>query len=241
MARTNYSTYLAIKRKILEIFRTEEFPNNKLPAESKLAQRLGISLVTLREALLMLALEGYVTKQHGSGNYVHPSAINFENRSYYFADCLQRDGYEVALDLLEQAYLPADERQAHFLQVKKGDKLLRNRILYRADGQPAILTLGHIAAANLVRADVESMDFEQVHVLIEEFCGKDLAHSLNEYLPMALPEWLAPIFERPVGSPIICMEQTFYSTYDEPVLYNLHYVCPGLYKIKTLQNWALGN
>ena len=44
------------------------FEDNKLPSEPLLAQKLGISLVTLREALLMLALEGYITKRHGSGN-----------------------------------------------------------------------------------------------------------------------------------------------------------------------------
>lgn len=241
MARTNYSAYLAIKRKVLDIFRTEQFPNNKLPPESKLAERLGISLVTLREALLMLALEGYVTKQHGSGNYIHPSALDYENRSYYFADCLKRDGYATTLEVLDQSFLPADDRQAEFLGIAPGDKLLRNRILYRADGKPAILTMGHIPAANLIRQDVEHMDFQQVHVLIDDFCGNDVAHSLNEYMPLGLPEGLESLFELPAGSPIICMEQVFYSTRDVPVLYNLHYVYPNRYKIRTLQNWALGN
>ena len=106
MARTNYSTYLAIKRRILDIFRSEKFENNKLPPESQLAKRLGISLVTLREALLMLALEGYITKRHGSGNYIHPSALDYENRSYYFMECLKRDGFEPSLEILEQTYIP---------------------------------------------------------------------------------------------------------------------------------------
>ena len=65
MSRTNYSAYMAIKNKILEIFRTETFERNKLPSEAALANRLGISLVTLRESLMMLALEGYITKRTG--------------------------------------------------------------------------------------------------------------------------------------------------------------------------------
>ena len=126
MARTNYSTYLAIKRRILDIFRSEKFENNKLPPESQLAKRLGISLVTLREALLMLALEGYITKRHGSGNYIHPSALDYENRSYYFMECLKRDGFEPSLEILEQTYIPADERLAGFLRISPGDRLLRS-------------------------------------------------------------------------------------------------------------------
>ena len=48
MGRTNLSSYMEVKRRLLEIFRTERFPDNKLPSEEKLAKRLGISLVTLR-------------------------------------------------------------------------------------------------------------------------------------------------------------------------------------------------
>ena len=241
MARTNYSTYLAIKRKILDIFRSEKFENNKLPPESQLSKRLGISLVTLREALLMLALEGYITKRHGSGNYIHPSALGFENRSYYFMECLKRDGFEPSMEVLEQTYIPADEHLAGLLKLSPGDRLLRNRLLYKADGKPAILTVGHIPAAYLIRTDIENMDFLQLHVMLEEFCGKDLAHSLCEILPLGLPDGMESLFELPAGSPITYMEQVFYSIQDDPILCNLHYIYPNRYKIRTLQNWALGN
>lgn len=241
MARTNYSTYLAIKRRILDIFRSEKFENNKLPPESQLAKRLGISLVTLREALLMLALEGYITKRHGSGNYIHPSALDYENRSYYFMECLKRDGFEPSLEILEQTYIPADERLAGFLRISPGDRLLRSRLLYRADGKPAILTLSHVPAAYLTRSEIENMDFLQLHVLLEDFCGRDLAHSLCEIMPLGLPEGMEGLFELPAGSPITYMEQVFYSTQDVPVLCNMHYIYPNRYKIRTLQNWALGN
>ena len=58
MAKTNYSTYIAIKNRVLAMMKDNAFEDNKLPSEPLLAQKLGISLVTLREALLMLALEG---------------------------------------------------------------------------------------------------------------------------------------------------------------------------------------
>jgi len=95
MGNTNLSTYMAVKRQLLGIFRTERFPGNKLPSEEKLAQRLGISLVTLREGMLMLALEGYITKRHGVGNFVHPSVLDPTNHldlGFSFADGFRQSG-----------------------------------------------------------------------------------------------------------------------------------------------------
>lgn len=241
MARTNYSAYMAIKRQLLQIFKTEKFENNKLPPESALAARLGISLVTLREALLMLALEGYITKRHGSGNYIHPSALDYENRSYYFCDCLENDGYETDIKLMKHEVIPiADPEAAEHLGIQLGDDVLQNTLYYMADGQPAIVTIGNIPASILVREDLRVEDFHHVHVLISKYTHRDLAHSLNEYLPMGLPEDLVPVFGLPAGTPIIGSKQTFYDVQDNPVLYNTHYFYPNRYRVKALQNWDLG-
>ena len=239
MSRTNYSAYMAIKKQILEIFTKETFEKNKLPSEAALAERLGISLVTLREALLMLALEGYISKRHGSGNYVHPSTLDYENRSCYFAECLKKDGYEVEIRLRGQSWQRADADLAGLLRLREGEKVLRNEIVYLADGKPAILTVGHIPDALLVRRDVEKMSFAKIHVLIHDYCQRDVAHSLNEYMPMGLPQELSDLFELPAGTPIIASDQIFYDVYDNPVLFNRHYFYPGVYKVKTLQNWDL--
>ena len=100
------------------------FEDNKLPSEPLLAQKLGISLVTLREALLMLALEGYITKRHGSGNYIHKSALDFENRSIYFADCLEKEGYKATSEVLERKFISAESK------LKKLLKFIEMKILY---------------------------------------------------------------------------------------------------------------
>jgi GntR family transcriptional regulator len=48
-------------------------PGQKLPAEGVLAEQLGISRPTLREALYMLEIEGLIIRKHGLGTYISPS------------------------------------------------------------------------------------------------------------------------------------------------------------------------
>jgi DNA-binding LacI/PurR family transcriptional regulator len=48
-------------------------PGQRLDSESALVTRLGVSAVTLRQAISALAQEGLIERRHGSGNYVGPS------------------------------------------------------------------------------------------------------------------------------------------------------------------------
>ncbi len=45
-------------------------PGERLPAERKLSERLGVSLPSLREAIKNLASKGLVTSRHGGGTYI---------------------------------------------------------------------------------------------------------------------------------------------------------------------------
>ena len=240
MSRTHYSAYMAIKNKILEIFRTETFERNKLPSEAALANRLGISLVTLRESLMMLALEGYITKRHGSGNYVHPSTLDYENRSYYFTEYLKKEGYRASIKLLSQEWRGANEEEAASLKIKVGDELLVNTLVYLADDHPAVYTVGRLPAQLLIRRDVEDMEFSHIHVLIRDYMGRDVAHALNEYIPMTVPEDLREIFQVKPNTPLDSSHQVFYDITDLPVVYNTHFFNPDYYRLRTLQNWDLG-
>lgn len=45
-------------------------PGDQIDAETKLAERFGVSVLTMREALRSLAQEGIIERRHGSGTYV---------------------------------------------------------------------------------------------------------------------------------------------------------------------------
>ncbi|HIY21440.1 MAG TPA: GntR family transcriptional regulator [Candidatus Flavonifractor merdigallinarum] len=240
MSRTNYSAYMAIKNKIMEIFRSETFEKNKLPSEAALANRLGISLVTLRESLMMLALEGYITKRHGSGNYVHPSTLDYENRIYCYTEYLHKKGYHAGIQLFAQEWTPANQREAEMLGVQEGERLLVNRLVYLADEHPAIYTIHRIPARLLIREDVAQMPFAQIHILIRDYMGRELAHALNDYQPIAAQGTYAQRLALAEETPILSNHQVFYDISDQELVYSTNYFHPEYYQLRTLQNWDLG-
>ena len=63
--------YLQIADKLRDLIQQQGFaPNGRLPSERELAQTLGVSRPSVREALVALELEGRVEIRMGSGVYI---------------------------------------------------------------------------------------------------------------------------------------------------------------------------
>ena len=243
MAATNLSSYMAVKRRLLDMFRSETFPGNKLPPEDQLAKRLGISLVTLREALMMLTLEGYLTKRHGVGNFIHPSALDPTNRvdqGFSFADTFRRNGRTPGMKMLFLGIEPASPARAERLQVHPESLLQRYETIYTADAHPGVFTISRLSLDLVKRPFRPEEQNWYIHECIWDHCGKKLAHSLNDYQAVAADEKVAALFELPKGTPLLYCEQLFYDVQDVPVLLNVHYFHPQHYGMRVLQNWNIG-
>lgn len=242
MARTNYSTYSVIKRKIIDMFRDYESGEKKLPPEAQLAEILDVSISTLREVLVVLALEGYITKKHGVGNFIHPSTLDIGNRSVFFADNLKSNGYTVEIQLLKQEREIPDEEITVSLRMPRDEEMLSSTTVHLANQEVAIYTQVYIPTHLLVKDDsvINVHEYERLNEMVWRHCRRNLAHSLNDYVPVGLSQDMADIFKLPVSTPVITNRQVFYDTYDEPVMYCLNYFHPQKYRVTTLQNWALG-
>jgi GntR family transcriptional repressor for pyruvate dehydrogenase complex len=67
--------YQQIADRIRGLIQSKHFPpSSRLPAERELAQQLGVSRPSLREALIALEIDGSVEIRSGSGIYVCPTA-----------------------------------------------------------------------------------------------------------------------------------------------------------------------
>jgi GntR family phosphonate transport system transcriptional regulator len=112
-------------------------PGSRLPPESELAQRFGVNRHTLRRALGVLARQGRVRAQQGSGTYVgSPPLVYPITPRTRFSDIVSQAGREAQGELLSVTHVEADDLQARDLGLAPGASLLRLEQLHRADGVP---------------------------------------------------------------------------------------------------------
>ena len=67
--------YVSVYHKLYELIMDGTFPSeSKLPTEPELAKMLGVSRMTLRQALALLQDDGLVSSIHGKGNFITRSS-----------------------------------------------------------------------------------------------------------------------------------------------------------------------
>jgi len=60
-------------------------PGEKLPSERKLADLLGVSRASIREAIQALAFSGYLEVNHGKGTFITDSAVKYDEICNFFS------------------------------------------------------------------------------------------------------------------------------------------------------------
>lgn len=150
-------------------------PGSQLPGEVHLAEKLGVTRITLRRALQQLQQEGHLTARKGVGAFVrsHPSVLVVRDGSR-FAESLRADGKSVTTrtTVLEQEF--ADAAAAEHLRLTPGAPVIRLRRVRAADGQPIYISTKVFPAALLP-------DFATVYSRRQSVTDVFIAHGIQKY------------------------------------------------------------
>ena len=77
MAKANLSS--SVKNYLYQYIRSMDIKDNmKLPPESELSAKLGVSRVTVRRALDEMENEGIILRMQGRGTFVNPEALKIQ-------------------------------------------------------------------------------------------------------------------------------------------------------------------
>jgi GntR family transcriptional regulator len=123
-------------------------PNRRIPSERELSLLLGVSRMTIRQALLAMIADGILYTRSGKGTYVAERKIEqpLQRLTSFSQDILAR-GMRPASRVLEAELLPAPPELAHSLAILPGAELIRIRRLRLADDEPVALETSHLPHA----------------------------------------------------------------------------------------------
>ena len=203
----------------------------RLPRESVLAEKLGISRTQLRDILASLEREGFITRRHGVGTVINRHVLNVRTRTdieVEFLDMIRQSGYEPAVAFAVSQEDAADAHTAHQLCIPEGTPILRISRLCTADGRPAIYCEDILERA-LIRRDFTPDDLRRpIFSFLEEFCGVSPYLDLTDLRSAAADDALAELLAVSAGAPLLFLDEVDYDIEGRPVFCSREYFVDGV-------------
>ncbi|MEG0897905.1 MAG: GntR family transcriptional regulator [Ruthenibacterium sp.] len=223
------------KREIYRYIKSMNFEkSNKLPREEALAVQIGVSRITIRQALNDLAAEGIIFRRQGKGTFVNVNSLNIKVKfspCMEFSQMIQNSGYTPSVKLLRIAKIERDETICSFLQMNADEKLVVTEKLFFADTEICAFCRDYFSLSLIGGEDAfaafsnyEDSVFKYIYqqsgqkiewdkVEIDTVLSTDIA-GLSQYVDM----------EKIGVKPFLYLKGINYSTNDRPLIYANEYI-----------------
>lgn len=219
---------------LLAAIRDGAFADGRLPPESELAARLGVSRTTLRAALQALADDGLISRRRRSGTVVTPHGLRASmrlNRLAPFTTLVEQSGHVASVDEQEHAEVAASPAVADALGVPLGTPCVRVERLLRAGGAPAIWIADLVPAAALGGAEPRAAD--STFALLAAHGLGPVDYTVSEIVPRAAEPGMQLALEP--GTPYVELRETHFSHGHDPIAHSVIAVDDRLVRFSLLR------
>ncbi len=132
--RDHSPLYLQLSRKLSDAITSGKYEvHAALPSERLLSESLGVSRVTARKAIDLLAEQGLIIRRQGSGNYIAPRIEQPLSRLTSFSEELSRRGYTPSSLWLARSITPSLPDEQFQLGLTASSRVARLKRLRLAD------------------------------------------------------------------------------------------------------------
>lgn len=192
-------------------------PGDQLPSESQLCDRYGVSPMTVRRAINMLADQGVVVAEQGRGTFVKPVAMGAAAFQLAELQTLFSDPDHTSVRLLETRIVTADERIARKLTIPIGQRTIYIRRLLRLDNEPVFYHREYLIydpTRPIVESEMEVTALQRLFSGAGETILKRGDLSIEATI---LTDEEARLLCAPQPMPAFCLEHLFYDFDDKPI------------------------
>lgn len=214
----------------------ELVPGMRLPSEREFSDQLGISRMTVRQAVDRLVRQGRLERRRGQGTFVAPPRVTGDLTHLRSASSeLQAQGRSSAVTVLDVALATPRSGIRRRLALGGGaDTAVRLRRLRRIDGVPSSLETSWLPAylcEDLLEVDLAARSLNDV---LQRDLGLTLAGAKERLTVILLDEFEAAQLQCAVGVPAFLLERTTWDDVGRPVEYVRTVLRGDLYGFETV-------
>ena len=192
---------------------------DRLPPERELAQGLGVSRMTVRQALTSLAGRGLVERGVGRGTFVCDRKLDHDlTRVAGLSERLERHGLEPGAVVREVSEREASWAIAAALELRPGSPVMRIKRVRLGSGTPLVLEdfwLPGELFPGLADRDLSG----SIYGLMREHYGREPVRAVERLEPVLARPHEAKALKVDTGAPLMLVERTAYSADGTPVEY----------------------
>jgi len=193
---------------------------DRVPSENELSEEYGLSRMTARKAIGLLAEKGVVRREKGRGTFV--SRPRTEGGLFYIPDFhneMRMQGLSTDVRLLGVKVVPAGKVPAATLGVRKGEKVIYLERVLEGGGEPLVLDRKYV----LLSRSQPLLESELGHGSTEDlFADNPEMAPVRADLKLSatvLSAREAQLLGSRKGAPAFCMEQLIFAASDKRVIW----------------------
>jgi GntR family transcriptional regulator len=240
MITRNPSLTDQVKAHIKEQILNDEFEGGRIPPEAALAEDLGVSRTTVRDALGKLEHEGAIYRKQGAGTFVNEPGLQIKSRLeeiWSYEQVLEDHGYTPAVKVLTDKILPANEETAEALGLENGSEVLVIEKVFLEDATPVVLTRNRIPATMLEEPDRKHAAMP-IYEFLEEYCDRRLSYYVSEIVPVAFDADQAKKLGVKKGTVGLSFVEVGFDQSNEPVVHATSYFRDDLLRFRLIRRKA---
>ncbi|MBO3748542.1 GntR family transcriptional regulator [Streptosporangiaceae bacterium NEAU-GS5] len=223
--------YFQVAEQIAEAIRRGDLaPGSRLDNEILLADRLGLSRPTIRQAIQYLVDKGLLVRKRGVGTQVVHGQVKRAVELTSLYDDLRRSGQEPATRVLSLESVTADEDVATVLGVEPGTPVLRLERLRYAQGEPLAL-LHNWLPTGLATLSGQILEDRGLYEVLRA-AGVRLRVANQRIGARAASAAEARLLDERRGAPLLTMVRTSYDDQGRAVEHGSHVYRASLYSLE---------
>jgi GntR family transcriptional regulator len=202
----------------LQIQSTELKAGENFPSERELADRFGVSRMTVRQALQRLRQEGLIYRERGVGTFVAGRKLDVHTRNLSgFSDEMNSLGLKPSSRVLALRSEQATEEVAQDLDLNKNDGVYHIERLRLADDEPMAFETTYVPAKLCPELDRWDLTKNSLYQILVENYNLQMHHAAESLEAAAATKYVAQQLGIKPGTPVLVVHRVVFSESNHPI------------------------